>query len=264
MNLKCAATVENADATECLSNRRYVQRSVPTKPTPSSTVRAPITISQNKLGGLDDFILSEIDHSSKGVKLTYRLKEYKNATIVLEPYAVVKMFETAIPAPQQTVVRQGKFECAAAALAQALGEELFWVKRAMGKHHWRNDDRGASHEVMQLAAQEFGKDLIVGGRKMISALEEDFPTCCVSVPSVNVSGMGHAVSWVNGEILDPNFGDPNRKFWGPNWAPWTMNATSIDVVAKRVLSLAEHRELKELRNRASKEEIKEVIWELAA
>lgn len=195
--------------------------------------------------------------------LTYAHSGHRDVAIKMTPGIVVKEFIIESRRPEGELILQGKYECAAAALAMILGHSLFQVKRAMGMHGWCNDDGGAGDEVLQKAAREFGRDLIYGGKRTIRAMGSDMPDAMVSVRSVNVPKMGHGVAWLNGEILDPNFGSLTRKFWGAEWAPWTMGASNVMILAKEPLSDKLHKDLKFIRNECTPEEIREVILELA-
>jgi hypothetical protein len=183
--------------------------------------------------------------------LTYKL-EGEPAGLLMAPHLVETNFtRKGRPEPESTIVVQGRYECAAASLAMLLGEKLFFVKRAMGKMNWRNDDSGAHDEVMIGAARLLGRDLIKLNAKEVN---KGIGPCSVTVPSINIKGMFHAVTWNGKEILDPNWGREGRKFWGTEWAPWTMKARGALVLLDRVLTQAERDELdKAMRQREEKE-----------
>lgn len=117
------------------------------------------------------------------------------------------------------ITTQGKYECAAASLAMLLDESLFSVKRAMGKAHWRNDNRGAKDQMIIDAARYLGADLI---HLRGDEIDEDIGPASLHLPSLNMKGMGHAVTWNGKQVMDPQWGIPGKYFWGTEWAPWTM------------------------------------------
>lgn len=162
---------------------------------------------------------------------------------IIKPSQVETDFtRTGRPEPTQKIIRQGKWECAPASLAMLLGEKLFTVKRAMGKYGWKNDDSGASTKITIEAARYLGRDLINIERNEI---EKDMGPCLVSVNSLNVEGYSHSVTWTGKEILDPNCGYEGRKWWGPEWSPWTMNAFHCLVLLEGTLSNSERKEYDE-------------------
>lgn len=125
------------------------------------------------------------------------------------------------------LVIQGKYECAAAALAMLLDKELFFVKRAMGKAGWRNDDSGASDKIMAEAAYHFG--YVIKRVRPEKVIETGTP-CILTVPSLNYEGRWHAVAWDGKRILDPNNGRPARNFWPIETDPKTMGAKTALVI----------------------------------
>lgn len=183
--------------------------------------------------------------------------------VALAPEIVMKEFVTPHQVPIHTpIIRQGKYECLPAAVAMLIGHTLFNVKRVMGKHGWCNDDRGAGFRVEQATIRDFGGDLIWAGRSVLRELGTNVPDGTVDVSSLNVEGMGHAVTWRSGEIVDPNFGNRERRYWGAEWAPWTMGARGISVFIPQVLSESFHLEIKRLRREKRWPEIAQAIREL--
>lgn len=175
------------------------------------------------------------------------------AAIILSPYEVELEFTRKHRNPPDAkIMVQGKYECAAASLAMLLDEKLFFVKRAMGKVGWRNDDSGANDDVMIQAARLLGRDLISLNAKDI---KEGIGPCTVTVPSLNIPGMSHSVTWNGKEILDPNWGRPGRKFWGTEWAPWTMNPQGAMYLMNRVLSESERKQVDEITKSRDENEI---------
>lgn len=194
-------------------------------------------------------------HPHEKGSLTYRLEDYKGCA-TLAPWMVESRFtRIGRPEPKSAIVTQGKYECAAASLAMLLGESLFHTKRAMGKHGWRNDDSGAGNKVMTEAARFLGRDLIEVVGKQIT---KDIGPCSLTLPSLNVKGMYHAVTWNGSEILDPNYGRGDRKFWGPEWGPDTMGARRALVLLDKNLTNAERAEYDEAIRARDEKEIKAI------
>lgn len=222
--------------------------------------RAPLKIVDDEDGTLLE--LMGIEYQDQ--LLTYAAPNHKDIRIKLSPSHVMKEFATERRIPEKTeIVRQGKYECAAASLAMVTGHTLFNVKRVMGKHGWRNDNSGAGFKLLQSAARDFGCDLLYAGRNVIRIMREDMPTCMVCLTSLNVPKMGHGVAWVNGEIIDPNFGDKKRRYWGAEWAPWTMGAHGIELlVPGGILKESIHKEFRQICKRGDREEIRRVVLEL--
>lgn len=221
-------------------------------------LKCPLTISDDG----DVFTLREVDISKKPTELVYASVD--GELLRGRPNLIAGRFTFDRPAPKGEFIQQGKYECAAAALAMLLGHSMFMVKSVMGEVGWRNDDRGASEWVSQQAARAFGRDLVSVDWKTIHTLGNDLPAALVGVRSLNVPNMGHGLTWLNGEILDPNFGHPTRKYWGANWSPWTMGSAHSQVLAKQPLSLQVHRELKKIREKAPDDEVREAILAIAA
>lgn len=212
-----------------------------------SNVRVPRRITD--LGGVEWLFWRK--SGSDKIPLSYRLPKWKGC-VNLTPHMIETMFtRDGRPEPQSNIVMQGRYECAAASLAMLLGENIFHVKRAMGRNGWRNDDAGASDKIMIEAARMFNRDLI---KVYGSEINSKIGPCSVTVRSMNVKGMFHAVTWNGKEILDPNWGREGRKFWGCEWAPWTMQPRGALVLLNRQLSNAERAEYDEaVRAREEKE-----------
>lgn len=208
------------------------------------------------------FKLHAVDFGKTTI-LTYE-SELSGARRHIQPWMVESEYIVPKIAPKTPVVRQGKFECAAASLALLLGHSLFNVKSAMAYHGWGNDDRGASHRHTQEAAREFGRDLVYGGTKTILALLDDMPNCALTVQSLNYPRYTHALTWINQEIVDPNLGRADRKVWSAEWAPWTMGAFNVQILAKRPLSDDEHKHIQDVRNQGTHAQIREEILKVAA
>lgn len=192
--------------------------------------------------------------------LSYRLQGFKGG-VSLAPYMVETMFtRVGRPEPKSEIVVQGRYECAAASLAMLLGEKLFHVKRAMGKMQWRNDDAGASNYVMIGAARLLGRDLIEIKRSEISP---DMGPASITLPSLNIKGMFHAVTWNGKEILDPNWGKEGRKFWGCEWNPKMMRAHRSLILLEGNMTNAERDEYDEAVRAREEDEIqaiKAAVW----
>lgn len=155
--------------------------------------------------------------------LEYKLKETKVSVAITAVDVETDWTRKGRPEPTREIIVQGKYECAAASLAMLLGEKLFTVKRAMGKAGWRNDDRGAGDQVMMEAARYLGRDLLKIGKYQFGEISG---SASLTLPSLNIKGMYHAVTWTGEEILDPNWGREGRVFWGCEWNPQTIGARS--------------------------------------
>lgn len=199
-------------------------------------------------------------NDDKKTPLKYTL-EKTNFHLDMAPYQVETIFERGDrPEPTTNIVVQGRYECAAASLAMLLGEKLFFVKRAMGKMGWRNDDRGAGDDIMIGAARLLGRDLIKINRSEIRA---DMGPASITLPSLNIKGMYHAVTWTGKEILDPNWGREGRKFWGCEWNPKMMQARGALLLLDGNMTDAERAEYDEAvraRNEKEIQAIKAAVW----
>jgi len=139
--------------------------------------------------------------------------------------------------PRVNIVRQGKYECGPAALAMLLQEPLIAVKRAYAKLGWNNDENGINDVWTLKVAKMFGRDLVYTNR----------PTgkpCLVTLKSLNVLNAQHVVTWDGQQILDPNWGYKDRKWWSTEWAPWTLPSRSF----LRLMSDSEQAEQDEFTN----------------
>jgi hypothetical protein len=161
------------------------------------------------------------------------------------------------------IIEQGKYECGAASLAILLGHTLFQVKRVLGGLGWRNDKSGVKDIHLREAARAFGRDLILGKSRTITSLSEKMPSCIVTVPSLNYPKAYHGVAWYQNQILDPNY-KKNRKVYGPEWTPWTIGALNVLILAKQPIKDSEHKEIQEIRDKGSEEDIREAILAVAA
>lgn len=188
----------------------------------------------------------------------YTLKSFKDgflffttahakSLMTLHPVRIEKYFEILDrPTPKAKIIKQGKYECAAASLAMLLNKPLFDVKRALVKHGWNNDNKGCTSEAMVLAAREFGIDLLPIEKKHLKPGIGPVELC---VPSLNYSGRSHAVVWNGEEILDPNYGYDDRKVYSSGWAPWTIDAQNGMLVLKKNLTDGERKTLDKLMKR---------------
>ena len=198
-------------------------------------LRVPQTLIDNSGGS---WILKE--REAKDNTLVYCPSDSPHG-MVIRPFQVEQNFtKKGRPEPQSKLIQQGKYECAAAALAMLLGESLFMTKRAMAKMQWRNDDRGAGNGVIMGAARILGYDLLPLDK---SEVVPGMGACLVSLSSLNMKGMGHAITWSGKEILDPNWNRPGRFFWGTEWSPWTLGRVHCLTLLPQVLSADEREEL---------------------
>lgn len=197
-----------------------------------------------------EYTLKEANFSEV-LPLTYNVSGM-NVGLCIAPRHVETQFTRTKSEPKAKIVPQGKYECAAAALAMLIGEPLFHVKRAMAKHGWRNDNKGACDLVIRKAAREFGRDLLPIKNKDMNP--EMLPSM-ITVPSLNLKGRSHAVTWNGEEILDPNWGYKGRKWWGTEWAPWTMKPHGGLMLLNETLTQKEREELDEFIRSRDKQEI---------
>lgn len=179
-----------------------------------------------------EWIILGLDKDGKK-SIEYQLKGTKVSVAVTPGEVEIDWTRKGRPEPKSAITVQGKYECAAASLAMLLGEKLFTVKRAMGKFGWSNDDRGASSLVMIEAARYLGRDLLEIGKYQI---EPDMGPASLTLPSLNVEGMSHALTWNGTEILDPNWGREGRIFWGCEWNPKTLGATHALILLSKNLT----------------------------
>jgi hypothetical protein len=141
--------------------------------------------------------------------------------------------------PAVDIVRQGKYECAPAALAMLTGEKLFTVKRACAKFGWNNDSRGIKHEILLKAARFMGYDLITVPYEDIT---HDIGPALLGVPSLNYKGRAHGVYWDGKQILDPNHGFSGRYTYGTEYSPETIQATDAEILSPVTLTDSERAE----------------------
>lgn len=193
-----------------------------------------------------------------GAEVDYHLP-FSNNGLILRPFQVETEpeFHDRDKAPTQEVIVQGKWECMPAALAMCTGHSLFHVKRHMGRAGWRNDNGGAPWHAALHAVRSLGFDAIWLNSVWMYHLKE-ITNCVVTVPSLNYRGRMHAVSWINGEILDPNMGRPGRKWYGREWSPWTIGATGVEVLLKPMSSIQYH-DLQTMIYRGTSSQIAEAI-----
>jgi len=143
------------------------------------------------------------------------------------------------------ILRQGKYECGAAALAILLGHTLFNVKRVLGSFGWRNDFSGVSETKLRLAAREFGRDLVWCNKRSMQAMK-NLPDGILTIPSLNYPKSYHGVAWFRGEIIDPNFGNEKRKYWFADADMTQIPISSASVILKEPLSDDVYKELVDL------------------
>jgi hypothetical protein len=91
---------------------------------------------------------------------------------------------------------------------------------------------------------------------------DSLPNCILTVPSLNLKGRSHAVSWVNGELLDPNHGYAGRKTYGPDWGPFTVGASGAEILLKPMSKIQYEDLITMLMNDDS--DLKQAIMECAA
>lgn len=195
------------------------------------------------------------DHDPKRETFTYRSSSLSCGVVVKAHQIETNFSKKERPQPKAPIIQQGKYECAAAALAMLLGESLFHTKRAMAKMQWRNDNTGANTKVSMGAARILGYDLLPVEK---TDIDSNTGKCIVHLSSLNVKGMGHAVTWTGEEILDPNWDKPQRFFWGTEWAPWTLPNNGGLILLPFTLSNQERNELDLYLKKQEEESILEI------
>jgi hypothetical protein len=120
------------------------------------------------------------------------------------------------PEPSTEIIRQGRWECAAASLAMMLKKPLWDVKRAAASVGWNNDNDGMSTRTMIKAAA------LLGHLLKESEQAKDSEPQIITLRSLNERGANHAVYWNGTEMLDPNWGYRGRNWWGVEWSPETI------------------------------------------
>lgn len=202
----------------------------------------------------DKWVVKDYDNSHTW-SLAYK-REENPCVLIMKPRHVETDFtKKGRPKPESKIIKQGKWECAPAALAMLLEENLSTVKRAMASFGWNNTSDGSSDEVIMKAARKLGRDMLPIDTKDIT---EDIGPCLITVPSLNYEGKSHAIAWNEKEMLDPNFGYRGRKYWGPEWAPWTVGALDVMVLLDYVLSPSERREMDRLHKKNKEAKLKDV------
>jgi hypothetical protein len=155
--------------------------------------------------------------------------EYKSQALgvgaIVRPGDVETQFtRSGRPEPSSEIVRQGRWECGASALAMLLGESLWDVKRAAVAAGWNNDDRGLGTAAMIQAARILGHSIAATAGASASRPQ------VIMLPSLNLKNSRHAVYWDGRETLDPNWGYPGRKWWGVEWSPETIGSEGPAIV----------------------------------
>lgn len=215
-------------------------------------IRAPHTIIDKD--GIKWF-LTGFNKEQRRCPLFYSFKKDTHGFSMPQPNIELGFTREGRPEPKTYLVTQGKYDCAAASLAMLLGESLFNTKRAMGKVGWCNDDRGANDGIMIKACRLLGRDLIEVIGKEIG---KDIGPCSLTLPSLNIKGMYHAITWNGTEMLDPNYGRKDRKFWGTEWGPETIGARRALVLLDKNLTNAERSEYDEAVRSRNKKQINEI------
>jgi hypothetical protein len=201
--------------------------------------------------GNKKIILSSITKEENLVALCYQTED-KYTSILLRPFMVEKNYQRNKVKPSQNIIPQGRYECAASALAMLVDEKLFHVKRALSKFGWGNDDKGASDEMIIQAGRSLGFDFIELEAKEVS--NKTGPTL-LTLKSLNMNKMNHALAWTGKEILDPNFNNPERYSWGCEWSPDSLEFLGGLKLLTYNLSPSERKDYDQLRKQKSVEKI---------
>lgn len=146
------------------------------------------------------------------------------------------------------LVKQGKFECGPASLAVLIDAPLFFVKRSLGRYHWRNDRAGVSERQLRATTKEFGRDLFWCSFKTMEIMKILYgvPNGIFTLPSLNYPKAFHGVTWRDGEIIDPNYGYQERKYWGADPNLERMNLRSVSILLNEPMSDSAFKELSDL------------------
>ena len=200
--------------------------------------------------GVNKLVATHVVKDGTGVKIHYNdpvnfPSGHGAVFTAAEVESLFKIFDR--ESSKTPIVTQGKYECSAASLAMVLDIPLFDVKRALGKCGWRNDDGGTTMLLDFQAARLLGHDLLWLPRSRIERYRDSIPNAMVAVESINYPGRGHAVAWVNGQILDPNTGSTGRKTYGVEWSPWTINTKAMAIKLPWRLSEVERKILDQRR-----------------
>ena len=160
------------------------------------------------------------------------------------------------------IVRQGKYECGAAALAILLGHTLFNVKSVLGEYGWRNDYQGVSESQLRACARAFGRDLVWCNTAMVKAMKK-LPDSILTLESLNYKKRYHGVAYFKGEVIDPNFGDEARKYWFADADVEKMPIKGASVITKTPLSDFEFHEIERLRKSKHNYTAVDLVMEVA-
>jgi hypothetical protein len=207
----------------------------------------------------EEFVLSGYTKFSPRVIDLYYQSLKTGTRIRISPDQVEKSYFRDKPIPKQDPILQGRYECVAAALAIALGEKLFTVKRQMGKLLWRNDDSGVSDELMRATARSLGRDLV---EIPMNEVTPSLGPSILTVKSLNVSGYSHAITWNGQELLDPNTHYVGRHYWGADWTPDMIGATCCHLLMDHVLSEAETKQYEDFLKEGNAKIIKKIEQEI--
>ena len=207
----------------------------------------------------DEYLLAGFTkYTPQLISLHYKSIE-NGSNIHITPAMVEQNFLRDKPVPKQSPILQGKYECAPAALAMALGEKLFTVKRQMGKLHWRNDDAGVNDDLLRATARAMGRDLVEIPMNEVSPL---LGPCILTVKSLNIARYTHAVAWTGKELLDPNTHYEGRRYWGADWSPDMIEAKCCHLLLDKPLSEEEYNKYLQFLKEGNEKEIPQVKQEV--
>lgn len=181
--------------------------------------------------------------------------------LTLHPKIIEQLYKPIAKEHTVKVIKQNKFDCAAASIAQLLGHSLYQVKQVMGSKGWCNDIRGCNTKLIIETVREFGMDLVICNSKQIYALGPLMPDGLITVGSLNYSKAAHTLTWLNGECFDPNYGRKDRKFWHNCWAPHTVNSTEFLLLTEKVVADKEKDKFKHIKDTNN---IREFVFKVAA
>lgn len=165
------------------------------------------------------------DHPHENSKrIVYNLANVDfNASMVLFAQDVELKFDREKKAPSSIPIRQGHYECAISSMSMITKKSVAEIKSILIDLGWEVS-LGVSFALQKKALRRLGFS------SMIHYLPPN-QECLVSVPSLNVKGMGHQVYWDGKEILDPQFNTEN-KWYGPEWGLNEINACYFLTVEK--------------------------------
>jgi hypothetical protein len=157
-------------------------------------------------------------------ELTY-FTEDSPTGVMLKPSQIETNFtRIGRPEPISEIIKQGRWECGLASLAMIIQAPLWDVKRAASHCGWNNDDKGITNKQLLKTSKLLGREVYFTNEATINTPQ------LILLKSLNVEGSGHVVYWNGFETLDPNWGFPERKWWGCEWSPELIDENNLVLV----------------------------------